>query len=314
MHTAVMLCSLFENNSNYFFKVYILTESKGNITDNFLRFINQYDHKINILLIDIEKINKFPLFFGHTHAVYYRLFLDQLLPGDLDKVIYLDTDIIVNEKIIELWNVDLGKHYLAAVLNCFYFKKDIIRIENDLKINEDEYFNSGVLVLNLKKLREINFSKQCGEWIRENHSKILYCDQDVINAVTAGNWLRLHPKFNAGLVFIEPYNILTKYWTNEEIEVAKKEPILIHFIGPNKPWLYMCEHNYKDLYFKFLKKTQWQGFKFDDKTLLNIMKKHYISFKYTMNYHYAKLDKLLPCIMAKQLLKKIRYLKSDSID
>ncbi|MCP3966861.1 MAG: glycosyltransferase family 8 protein [Lentisphaerae bacterium] len=278
-HAAVMLCSLFENNKDASFNVYILTEAEENITKTFFDFVNSYGHKVSIILIDTDEIKKLPLRFNHTHAVYYRMFLPDLLPRELDKVIYFDTDIAINGNISELWEIDLGGNHLAAITNPMRTKAELRQLKEVIQVRDGEYFNSGVLVLNLNKLRDERFSKKCFIWAKNNFNKIMYCDQDVMNAVVAGNWLSLPLKYNLGHAMIEPYLFLNTYWTKHEVLEARKAPVIIHYIGPCKAWHYKCRYKYKYInkYFEYIKKTPWRDFKYKDKNIFSFIEKHIIN-------------------------------------
>ncbi|MCP3966862.1 MAG: glycosyltransferase family 8 protein [Lentisphaerae bacterium] len=289
-HAAVMLCSLFENNKDASFNVYILTEAEENISKAFLDFVDDYGHKVNIIVMHTEEIKKLPLMPGYPHAVYYPMFLPELLPRELEKIIYFDTDIVINGDISELWDIDLGSKPLAAVRDYLVLKSPVQlrQLKNTIKIKEDQYFNSGSLVFNLDLLRNENFTEKCLCWAHKNLNQIMYPDQDIMNAVTAGNWLRLPPKYNASHFLGDADNCFFNIWSQSEILEARKKPVVIHYIGRCKPWHYKCTYEVGK-YFKYLEKTPWRDFKYTDKTILTFIKKYFLSYYGTIKYYYSQL-------------------------
>ena len=147
-------------------------------------------------------------------GAFYRLLIKKIF--DLDKIIYLDSDIIVNLDIAGLWNQDLKNFSLAAVpeisatqnhmlKNKFLLNAGIVKVEN--------YFNSGVILFNLVKLDE-NFFSEGVQFLIDN-PQCKSPDQDILNAFFAGNYLKLEQKFNS---FVD----------TEELPAAKK---IYHYAG-----------------------------------------------------------------------------------
>jgi lipopolysaccharide biosynthesis glycosyltransferase len=152
-----------------------------------LTFIEVLDRELDRLHVSVP----------WTTSILYRLKIPTLLEG-YPKVIYLDADTIVEGDIAELFDVNLRDKFLAAVdeldLNKppAYFQ--IQRIGAPL---ENGYFNSGVLLLNLEKMRAENFEKQCLSLIfSEKRHRLTFPDQDVLNIVADGNYLHLPPIWN----------------------------------------------------------------------------------------------------------------------
>lgn len=153
-----------------------------------------------------------------TTAACYRLFAPDLLP-DIDKVIYLDADIIVRGDISELWNFDVK--YIAGVQDPLYKRQ---AKKNNLR---HLYINSGVLVLNLKNLRNIDYYKRI-EATQTGLYNLSLLDQDIINIAFGDIIEHLPLEWNV-------YSKLYPETTYDMIE-ARNNPKIIHWCGHEKPW------------------------------------------------------------------------------
>ena len=160
-------------------------------------------------LIDLAEVNLTRI---HEHwgtiAVLYRLMILDILPKRIERVIYLDADTIVNLDIVELWNIDLGNFPIAATPHVFSIpnsKSNDIKIDSDIRIDTvevdpNDYFNAGILMFDLDKLRE-NFTEhgqfllQCIEILLQNPRNISL-DQDALNVMFKDNFFKLPVRFN----------------------------------------------------------------------------------------------------------------------
>jgi lipopolysaccharide biosynthesis glycosyltransferase len=191
-------------------------------------------------------------------VVWLRLALPDLLP-ELSRVLYLDADTFVAGALGPLWATDLGDSPLAAVANVVEpAMHDHVR---SLDLNPlGGFFNSGVLLMNLDVMRrESSFDQLVA--CASDHERLVWPDQDVLNAVFAGRWQPLHPRWNA----------MNSLWTWPEwatatlgadaVAEATTDPAIVHFEGPSicKPWHYLCRHPWRDEYRRTLATTPWAG-------------------------------------------------------
>ncbi|BAY23462.1 glycosyl transferase family 8 [Calothrix sp. NIES-2100] len=203
-----------------------------------------------------------------TVSSYYRLMITQVISQDLDKVIYLDTDMVVVGDLEELWNIDIGDNYALAVqddVELYISMSDGLRNYQELGICPDEkYFNSGLLVINLEKWRNENIGNKVIEYIRQNR-EFVRNDQDGLNAVLAGKWRELHPRWNQ-MPKIYDYSSWKESPFPEDIyNQVLHQPYIIHFTNSPKPWYaglrVECKHPQKDLFFDYLDMTAWSGWR-----------------------------------------------------
>lgn len=160
-------------------------------------------------------------------AVYQRILLGECLPDDISRVIYLDGDTLVRQDLGLLWATDLCGHMLAAVED---LSRSACKI---LGVSRFEYFNSGVLLMDLEAWRAERIHWKIAEYAEENAHKLRYVDQCSLNAVLAGRWLRLHPRWN---VQTGIYKTLRRYvegsgYSRTELEQALAWPAVIHYTG-----------------------------------------------------------------------------------
>jgi lipopolysaccharide biosynthesis glycosyltransferase len=170
----------------------------------------------------------------HTRAVWTRLFLGSVLPGELRRTLYLDSDVIVRGDPSELWQLDLGGNVIGAVLNeighTLGFERGV-PYYRELGLSPDlGYFNSGVLLVDLDLWRRDDVTLRCQEILRDFHHRVLQYDQEVLNAALAGRWLPLARRWNA-----------MSYWKTPEecqppFEDYLEHAVIRHFAGRDKPW------------------------------------------------------------------------------
>ena len=202
--------SLFEYNDIDNLNIYIISQDNEELDIEQIKFNNYLNFR------QIKKTN--------LPTAYLRIFL----PNDLNKVIYLDCDTIIEADLTELYNIDLGDKLIAGVLD--YNMNSCRKFDLDYY----QYINTGVLILDLEKLRNFNFKDKCLEFIKSFKEDLVYNDQDVINFVLKDNIFILEDKWN-----ITPNPIKIK-----SLPIERKK--IIHYAGskpddPSKCPLQMIE-------------------------------------------------------------------------
>lgn len=240
-HAAAMLCSLLEHNSVskiHFFYSSVPEEELAKLES----FIATYGSKVLFYEMTSADFEDLPVDKWASAAVYFRLLAPRLLPDNLDKVLYLDTDIIVRGSLTELWNTDLSGHALAAAPH----NKDEDHLREALGLPEGtEYFNSGVLLINLRFCRERGVVENAISFVREHPEKIQFWDQDALNATLVNQWVELPKSWN---------------WRDKVRPSTGKpesEPAIVHFVGHDKPWHWSNRHPFRHEYRKYRRKSPW---------------------------------------------------------
>jgi len=178
-----MLKSLFINNPNEEFDIYLMHSSiKEEELEDLDRFIEAEGGRLKIVQINDSYFEDAPTLLHYTKAMYYRLLAFKFLPEELDRILYLDPDILVINPIDELYNMDIDNYLYAAAYHNIITIKRINRIRlnaYDIK----EYYNSGVLLMNLKLQRETISEEEIFDFVKNNRSKLIMPDQDIINSL-----------------------------------------------------------------------------------------------------------------------------------
>lgn len=230
--------------------------------------------------IDPQIFSDYPLTIKHISvATYFRLKLPSLLLN-YRKVVYLDVDILVNKDVSPMWDIDLHTKAIAAVQEPYgkvvgkeYHEKIGIQDSNH------KYFNAGILIMDLEKLRTSNFEGRVVSYLEKYKDNIEYQDQDILNAVLQGNVKYIHPKYNyipsyRNLLSPKRKDILDSLpYTKQEIVSLKSEATIYHYCGKKKPWMYGCTHHGSALYLKYQELTDWKGTGLLNKATTPIMTK-----------------------------------------
>lgn len=187
-------------------------------------------------------------------ASWYRILLPELLP-QLDRVLYLDSDVIVTDDPAPLWDTDLGGKLFGAVPNPLYwFMPNWPR--RDLGLADPlDYLNSGVLLLDSAKMRADNVIELLREYSAAHPDNRLP-EQDALSELMRGRWLRLHPRWNLQSIFYE-YPPKRLPFPESVVREALARPGMIHFNGWFKPWQFASRHPRGGLYFEHLRHTPW---------------------------------------------------------
>jgi lipopolysaccharide biosynthesis glycosyltransferase len=216
-----------------------------------------------------------------SHTAYFRLMAGQLLPVEIERVIYLDSDTLVQADLNQLWETNLHDHYcLAAVdIACPFVDADFhaasarsslpwltafnpIPNWQSLGIDQESmYFNSGVMVLNLARWRREKIHRKLLSCLRENRAHVWCWDQYALNVVFANQWGRLESKWNQGAHVFEYPSESASPIPSEEFASMRDEPAIIHFTTEYKPWDFESTHPLRDRFFETLDETAWSGWR-----------------------------------------------------
>jgi len=227
------------------------------------------------IVVSLDDFKDFPLISDHiTIATYFRLQLPYLLP-QLDKVLYLDTDMIIDRDLSPLWETDLEPDQWVAAAAEIAIKPDFMA---SIGLDKNEfYFNAGVLLMNLAALRANDFENKCAKFVRQYREVIRYVDQDVLNHVCKGHVKWVDPKFNLVFAYLDKRSQLKKLsspYSLQTIHEAIAHPVIIHYTGALKPWHYASRNVYSYKYMDYLKLTPWKSYQYPDKNFKNFKSKN----------------------------------------
>lgn len=259
MQTGIMMYSVCVNNINSSITFHIIIDEGVSAIqkDMLQKTLSSFtDKSIVFYRVDSDKYSilpKRPDLPTITQATYYRLDLANIIPPEIDKVLYLDGDIICRKPLDNLWNTDISQFAVAGVHDVW---EEIYEKSNHLHLSPWRgYFNAGVLLINLKWWRENNSTESFYAFI-DQHGDWLKCqDQDVLNYVFNEHKLILPIKYNLATDFL--YNNTDYKHYSDQLEEAIHDPVLIHFIAV-KPWQKSCRHPYRSTFLKYKSQTIWR--------------------------------------------------------
>lgn len=228
------LLASFSNGRKLYIAIFVDALSEY-YTDQFKAFESS---SVIVDIININNLINSDILYETRHfskAMYYRIVIPQVLNLH-KKIIYLDCDIHINHDISELYDVDLGDNVIAAAHNyCNVLAKRYV--ENTLGLNADEYFNSGILVLNCEKFLSERIASSCFDLLKENR-KLNFPDQDILNIVCSGKVLYLDYRWNFQWHHMWGDDIgipLCDEYRDVYFEAAE-DPYIVHYTTGNKPW------------------------------------------------------------------------------
>lgn len=264
------IASVCENNKKtekIIFYLMTLEVSKDN-QKILSEFIQSYGR--NVYFIELKNIQQYFDFkiniIGWNPIVLARLLVDKLLPNSLEKILYLDGDTIVRGSLEELWHICMDKYSIAASLEPTYSREK----KSAIKMEGYPYYNAGVLLINLNKWREDNIGEKIISYYRKYDGKLFSNDQDAINGSQKGKILTISPKYNFFNIYDQyPYWFLKKlcdysYIDKNVYKDAKNNPIIIHFLGEERPWRRGNHHRFKNLYDYYLNLTPYKEKNYED--------------------------------------------------
>lgn len=265
-HLGVTLLSVLKNSKENW-NIYVIYENLSNETKEKLgEIVSSYKSKIEYIEMDKKVLEKFKVGEG-THLssiVFARLFIPEFLKEE-KRAIYLDCDLVVLKSLETLYEMDLKGKSIGVILDG---KKDQESSLKRLNLNLNRtYFNAGVMVMDLEKLRENKKFLKTIDYCLNPDRELQLNEQDALN-----------------IMFENDYEINSVIWNythgnSEENRYLEKDIGIVHFTGSVKPWDCRSYSPYKNLYWKYLNETPWKGTKEENKTLKNSLKREFIKFK-----------------------------------
>lgn len=250
-HFLTMMNSLSQNNPNSQFDVYVM-HSNLEESDK-ARIKSKVGSNINPIYIymDSKDFAGAPKVKRYPYEIYYRIFAPIKLPEHLDRVLYLDSDLIVHRNIDPLYNISFQGNYFIACTQIRSFMQWFNRIR--LTVGKDHtYVNTGVMLINLKELRDKIHPDKIFKFIKRNGWRMCLYDQDVIFKFF-GNKIRLiDPRlYNLSDRLVMFHNKFYRSKYKIDLDWVENNNYIIHYLGTNKPWKDKYRGILKDYYTKY---------------------------------------------------------------
>lgn len=268
-HLGVAIISLLENNRKLnIINIHVLDnnisfENKERLKEIVSNKASIYFYELSELLGKLDKQYNLPKTISISS--YARLFLSEILDKKISKIIYADCDAMFMNSLEILWSLDIEKKSIAGV-------SDHVGVDNKIKIGleiNSPYINAGFLLINLEKWRETRALEKMLYFIESKNGNVTHHDQGVINACFEDDILILPPHYNVMTSFfdfrdvesIKHYYGITNYYSQNDINEAKKNPVFVHFTPSfsKRPWVVGSKHPLRGIYKEYLLKTPFKN-------------------------------------------------------
>jgi len=242
---SVMLKSIMINEPETEIHLYVAHSS---LTEKDFDIINKVIDKtrttVHPISVDPSLLEHAPVLKRISKETYYRLLVLDIIPEDVDRILYMDPDIVVNKSMKELYNVSFGDAVVAGAghtTGCveWYNKKRLDMPE------KSHYVNAGVLMFNLEEMRKFCTTQDIFDYIEKNLKKLWLSDQDVINGM-----------FGAKTVYFDTrvFNLDEKVFKRErkiDLDWVRENTSIIHYNGSDKPWKSEYKGKLAEFYFHY---------------------------------------------------------------
>ena len=266
-HSIVLMTSILANKQDdekIFFHIV-----DGGLSDISKKILSHMENcSVEFHYVDENTFKQYKKSDYYPVSMLYTMVLPALIK--VDKLIYLDSDMVVNSSLKELWQTDLQDNYVGAVEDANgkkYAKRFGLKNGTD---GESRFFNTGTMLINCKKWLENDIPNRAVKMSMEKTGTTFGFDQTVLNQLFEGKVKFLDLKFNLQYC---PINVWPTYENIDEYKNAIKNPTIIHYVGDYKPWKQGlgCFNPKQEDYLKYHKLTRYahadyQKWKLEDKT------------------------------------------------
>jgi lipopolysaccharide biosynthesis glycosyltransferase len=246
------IASIIDNNPGQHFTFHVLTlEASEDNQARLKQLESMYSVKTELHLLDLSGFQQFSHFIGHSHyslSIFTRLVIPTVLKDVTDRVLYLDADILCVNKLDDMITMDISNDIAVVIPDAPVTTK---RRVTALHLLHEEYFNGGVILMNIPKWIENNVTEKTLDTLLNSIYHLRFNDQDALNIVLNGHARYISPKWNYLYDLIHDLNV------NKTALRPVGKAIFIHFAGAVKPWAKWSRHSACDLFSKYLLLSPW---------------------------------------------------------
>ena len=177
-------------------------------------------------------------------SAYAKLLLDRLIPTSVSRLIFIDCDLLFERDAHVLWNTDLGERTVGATRNGG--PEETRSHAERLHLPEPQYFNSGVLLVDLDRWRDLDVASRALGAARRFNTRLILHDQDALNVALACDWTPIDDLWNAWVILPD---------------LDPEAPTVLHFMGAPKPWDADCDRPFVDRFYGYLDRTDFAGWR-----------------------------------------------------
>lgn len=232
-----MLGSFFINNRKENIDIYMISDG---LSFEDIKELEKFSSKFgaNLFKVDFNQniFDDAPALRYYSKAMYYRLLAASLLPEDLDRILYIDPDVLVINEVIKLYDIDFqDKLFVAASHGDRLGLIDAVNRVRLSNYEAESYFNSGIMMMNLEKMRKEIRKEEIFGYIKKHSKELILPDQDALNALYGHRILEVDDSiWNYDARHFEKYLLESK--AEKDLDWIIDNTVFLHFCGKNKPW------------------------------------------------------------------------------
>lgn len=235
--TKILISSL-EDTQNENLNIFIAHKELTKTDIESIEFaIDKTKTTISYIKINTSMFEGFPVSERFPIEVYFRLYVSEFLPKEIDRILYLDADTLVINSVKDLYNADFKDKLIVSMPHEFQHLEDgdrkRLRLDNKAVIT-----NSGVLLLNIEELRKNDFNSKIQMFVKDNCKSLVTFDQDILNFVFQEHMsFQDYKKYNLSDKLLEYYNKIGAF-RNQGLTLhwVRNNTSILHFLGTPKPW------------------------------------------------------------------------------
>ncbi len=260
-HLAAAARSLADTSSGSTIDFHVITCDSDSEAEQKLRdSLVEERLSLTIHRVSDARLNDFFVDKFMTKECYLRILAPEVLPADLDRVLYLDCDLVVLDDLRPLWDTELAGKAVAAAPD-YPRLPSVMSLERrrTLGIPPDQtYVNSGVLVIDLARWRRLGLTRKVLDYVGAMGPALEFYDQDAINAVLSDELFLLECRWNLqARMYLSGRRAFPLEF--DATRMARRRPAIVHYTGSEKPWLFRSRTPRKGDYFAALRRTRWRG-------------------------------------------------------
>lgn len=246
----VMLYSMYQHHRKEKVRVWLIHEKISEKKLNPLRkLLTTFDWSFEPIKIEDDFFKEAPTVERYPKEMYFRLLCGNILPKSLKRVIYLDPDLLIINSLLPLWTMDLEGNLLGAATHTGV--TNITTGINNIRLNTDHnYYNSGVMLIDLDKAREKIKIEDIQQTIEKYASYLLLPDQDVLNHLY-GHYIKEIPDEIWNYDARKYLSYLTKSVGKYDLHWLMENTSILHFCGKPKPWQIKSDTKFTALYLDY---------------------------------------------------------------
>ena len=201
-----------------------------------------------------------------------RIFLPMFVPKNVERLLYMDVDMLCLKRLDELWNMDMQGNIVAAAMHHSHTRKS-----KSLNLSKDRFLSAGLMLIDVVAWKNNNITQRVFQCYQKNSEKFLAIEEDALNTVLDGEFLDIGDRFNFCIEVNNPLN-----------SVIDKDTVVLHFFEESKPWTKGCIPEIHKLYWKYVHLSLWNDMEMKEPTTVKAVFLAGVTEELKKNYKEAK--------------------------